>query len=278
MRTRINILLKNVIDFQDYWNISDNWTVVSPHFYPKFQSQTRRRKRATQIIGLFPTKKKIMSGLLSLKSDLQLHDMRQRYHMSSRRSHAEAVLRASKKKSKKIFSKRLHHVNWMLFLSWGILEVRVRYHTNDLYPQENKNCIEEKQKLFLRSESDSWLLRSIISYNRQKMDLNCRKIISTFRVLLSFIAKVSWDSKGTYKCCDKKILQSILRAETQTSLILRNWYSEEAKSQIHLSKKAFLKTLSRLAFWLLQIILRIFWAHVVYEKCSLESKQSFDIN
>ena len=60
--------------------------------------------------------------------------------------------------------------------------------------------------------------------------------------------------------------------------IWRNWYSEEAKSQIHLSKKSFFETLSRLVFWLVEIFLRMFWAHNVYVKCSSESKQSLGIN
>ena len=117
-------------------------------FLSEVPEPNKKKEKSNPNYRPFSNEEKIMSGLWSLKSDLQIHHMRQCYHMSSRRSHAEAVLRASKKKSKKIFSKRLHHVNWMLSLSWGILEVRVRYHTNDLYPQENKNCIEEKKRNF----------------------------------------------------------------------------------------------------------------------------------
>ena len=114
------------------------------------------------------------------------------------------------------------------------------------FRSQKASLVEVSKKPFLTSEIDSWLLRSFSFWKSIKLTLNCHKITLVPRVLLLFIPKAFLGSTKRFKYSlyiqySKKCLGNILRDNIQTTLIFRNWNSEETKSQFHLSKKVFLK-------------------------------------
>ena len=109
-----------------------------------------------------------------------------------------------------------------------------------------------QKSFFLTTEIDFWLLWSISFLESTKTALNCHTIIPTVRVLLAFIPKVSINSKKhtRYAWCTQKMLRKHFASQNKSTVkfTVRNWYSEEVRSQFQLSKKAFLKPRKGLCF------------------------------
>ena len=124
-------------------------------------------------------------------------------------------------------------------------KIRRKYFTS-----QKTSLSEVSKKLFLTNEIDSWLLRSINFLESTKTALNCHTIISTVRVLLSFIPKASINSKKhtRYAWCTQKMLRKHFASQNKSPVDFKKLILRRSQESISVVKKTFLKPRKGLCF------------------------------